>query len=216
MKTKLFIISLLVAATGLLVSCDRGLSEADLKNYINALKYYYPYSLNEEFIFENESLGQTWEALPYDDYNEGVYPYTHITICKNEVGSKCSGDRSAGIAACMIEKGKRDDIGYSKILTYLEQEGGHKNVFCEWRVSLLMSDSTFYTGFLRNTCPQDEVLSQLTDIITIPISYKQTSYSGSSIPLPEGAFARIVKGKGLTEFSLDGKTVWKRVIVELD
>ena len=94
MKTKLFIISLLVAATGLLVSCDRGLSEADLKNYINALKYYYPYSLNEEFIFENESLGQTWEALPYDDYNEGVYPYTHITICKNEVGSKCSGDRS--------------------------------------------------------------------------------------------------------------------------
>ncbi len=215
MKTKLFIINLLVMATGLLASCDSGLSEADLKNYIAALKYYYPYSLNEEFIFENESLGRAWEALPYDDYNEGVYPYTHITICKNEVGSKCSGDRSAGIAAYMIEKGKRDDIGYSEISTYLYQEGGHKNVFCEWRVSLLMSDSTFYTGFLRNTCPQDEVLSQLTDVITIPIlNFKKYKESGGDAP--QGAYARIVKGKGLTEFSVDGKTVWKRVIVELD
>lgn len=210
MKAKLFIISLIIMATGLLVSCKNGLSEAELNRYIAALKYYYPYSIDEEFLFENESLGQTWENEAYDYSREGIYPFTSIHICKTEVGSKCSGDRSAGIIACMIEKGKDENVGYSEISTYLSQEGGHKEVYCLWRVSLIMSDGVIYMGEKRSYCNQDALLSQWTDVITIPIQYKQTSYTESIISAPNDAYARIVKGKGLTEFSIDGTTTYIR------
>ena len=209
MKAKLFIISLIIMASGLLVSCDNGLSEADLNSYIAAIKHYYPYSLAETFLFENKSLGQTWEANAYDYSHEGIYPFTSIQICKRELGSKCSGDRSASIIACMIEKDRDENLGYSEISTYLSQEGGHKEVYCLWRVSLLMSDSIFYTGEIRSYCSQEEVLTQLTDVITIPIQYYH-KYGESVNDAPKDAYARIVREKGLTEFSIDGQTVWKR------
>lgn len=54
-----------------------------------------------------------------------------------------------------------------------------------------------------------EVLSILTDTILIPIQIQDTE--NERIAAPENAYARIVIGQGLTDFSTDGKTVWKRV-----
>lgn len=113
-------------SSGLLVSCDNGLSEADLNSYIAAIKHYYPYSLAETFLFENKSLGQTWEANAYDYSHEGIYPFTSIQICKRELGSKCSGDRSASIIACMIEKDRNENLGYSEISHIYLKKGGIK------------------------------------------------------------------------------------------
>lgn len=72
-----------------------------------------------------------------------------------------------------------------------------------------MSDSIFYTGEIRSYCSQEEVLTQLTDVITIPIQYYH-KYGESVNDAPKDAYARIVREKGLTEFSIDGQTVWKR------
>ena len=55
-----------------------------------------------------------------------------------------------------------------------------------------------------------EVLAQLTDTIIIPIRRQGTT--NREIVAPEGAYARIVKDHGLTDFSVDGTTVWRRVM----
>lgn len=212
MKTKLFIISLLVMATGLLASCEgEHPTEKEMKNYLSVLSTYYPYSLDDEFIFENESLGQTWEAKAYDRYNEGLYPYTHISVC-NDVGSKCRGDRSASIIAWMLGP---EAYSYSEMSSGIYHEGGTNEVSIGWNVSLQMGDSACYKGSIQSVCRTEEVLSQLTDVITVPLHFEPL-YPNMTIPSIDGAYARIVKGKGLTEFSLDGKTVWKRSVTSLD
>ena len=205
MKAKLFIISLIVMATGLLVSCERP-TEKELKNYLTILSAYYPYSANENFVFKNESTGHTWESKAYDYYKQGIYPYTHILIC-DEIGSKCKGDRYATITAWMLEKGVYNN---SEILTQIYHEGGTNEATISWYMSLQIGDSAHYEGWRSIDCPQEEVLSQLTDdTITIPL-HPEPLYPNMTIPSIEGAYARIVKGKGLTEFSIDGTTTYIR------
>lgn len=76
MKSKLFVLSLIVA-TGLFSSCKtEEPTETDWNNYVAALKHYYPYSLEDQFLFVNDSLGRTWEAQPYDDTSI-IPPYTN-------------------------------------------------------------------------------------------------------------------------------------------
>lgn len=208
MKAKLFIISLIIMATGLLVSCERP-TEKELKNYLTVLSAYYPYSANEKFVFENESTGRTWEADAYDYYNDGIYPYTHISIC-NDVFSKCGRDRSATIAAWMLEKGADSRNRVSDISTGIYYTGGeNKEGMIYWYVSLSLSDSVRYIGDARSICHIDDIYSKLTDVVTIPL-HPEPLYPNMTIPSIEGAYACIVKGKGLTEFSIDGTTTYIR------
>lgn len=196
MKSKLFVLSLIVA-TGLFNSCKtEEPTETDWNNYVAALKHYYPYSLEDQFLFVNDSLGRTWEAQPYDD-NKEEYPYTHILICKKEPGSKCSGDGTAYIYALFMNKGEApQDGGKSEITTYITHEGGSELVSINWSIVIRLGADEYYRGELRESCPASQVLSHLADTIVIPAS--------------KDSYARIVKDKGLTDFCVDGKTVWQR------
>ncbi len=209
MKTKLFIVSFVIMLSGLVTSCEgESPTETEMKNYLAVLTHYYPYSANEIFVFANENQGYSWEAEAYDYYHNGIYPYTHLSVC-NEVGAKCKGDREAVISAWMLEKGADSSNGVSEVSTMISHEGGSSEVQINWYIRLQLSDSTFYTGEFRSVCLQKAVLSQLTDVITIPILYYHSA-GEAAVGAHEGAYARIVKEKGLTEFSVDGQTVWKR------
>lgn len=209
MKTKVFLACVLMSV-GLLVSCREEPSEADMKSYIAAVSLYYPYSLDEDWVFINDRTGDKWEAYAYDFYNEGKYPYTHITICPHEVGSKCSGDKSGEIIAWMVEKGVPVTLDEpSSITTTFNNVGGQKEVGVEWHVSLRMSTGVLYSGSMSNTYPYTAVLSQLTDTLEIPLSHMRPQ-GESNQPASKGAYARIVKNQGLTEFSVDGETTWRR------
>ena len=208
MKTKVFIASLMAIVMGLMVSCKQEApTETDMKNYIEALKAYYPYSQGENVNFWNEDLERQWN-LKANACN------SHITICKNEPGSKCSGDRSATISTSFEEGGGNSNTEtMSDIGTLLEHEGGSKTVLIRWDISLHLSKEEYYQGSVSMTCPTENVLAQFTDTITIQIT-DQRSANGDMESAPRGAYAHIVKGKGLTDFSLDDQTVWKRVQVE--
>ena len=69
-----------------------------------------------------------------------------------------------------------------------------------WSLELRLEEDEYYRGGSRITCSPDEILSQLTDTIILSIDDTEN-----------GAYARIVKNQGLTDFSVDGTTVWRRV-----
>ena len=213
MKTKLFIVSLVIMVSGLVTSCEgESPTEADMKNYLAVLTHYYPYSEDETFVFRNKNTGSTWETEAYDYYHTGVYPYTHLSVC-DEVGAKCKGDREAFISAWMIEKGAESRNGVSEVSTMISHEGGSNEVHIIWYIRLHLSDSTYYSGQLfQSVSIQKEVLSQLTDVITIPIQYYH-KYGEAVDGAREGAYARVEREKGLTEFSVDGQTVWENLII---
>ena len=89
MKKFLFF-SILIGAV-MLVACDPPVvdpstkdPEKPVESELNAdtccamLMAYYPYSLNEEFIFENKELGKTWETKAHE-HKKGEYPDVHVS-----------------------------------------------------------------------------------------------------------------------------------------
>lgn len=214
MKTKLFLIGLIMAAV-CFSSCeprndgaDGKLTEKDLNNYIAALSHYYPYSINDDFIFLNESSGEKWENKPFVYDGDSVYPEAEIWLC-DEPDAFCDGDRSASISSYFIENGvSKYEYDPSHIITSINQSGS-VDVNINWSVKLSLGAYDYYTGFYMADRAPREVLAQLTDTIIIPI-LRQGTASGV-IAAPDGAYARIVKNKGITDFSTDGITIWRRV-----
>ncbi len=211
MKAKLFISNLIVIAA--ICSSCRGPrsneiepTEKDLNNYITVLSHYYPYTLNDEFVFENESLGKRWENKPFVYGMDSIFPQTEIWLCDDPYAS-CYGDRVAGIYSNFMENGlSRFESSPSEISTYIRCNG---DAYIGWHIKLSFGIYDNCSGHYSISCMPKEVLSILTDTILIPIQIQDTE--NERIAAPENAYARIVIGQGLTDFSTDGKTVWKRV-----
>lgn len=211
MKTKIILLNFITIAA-LCTSCGgRGEeiepTEKDLNNYISALSHYYPYSINDEFIFRNDSLERIWENKPFTYSGDSIYPETEIWLC-DEPGASCYGDRTAHIYADFIENGvSRYDYDPSQIGTFIAKSGSEE-VYLSWNIMLSFGAYDYYRGSYSVICMPKEVLAQLTDTIIIPIRRHGTT--NGEIDAPEGAYARIVKNQGLTDFSIDGKTIWRR------
>ena len=214
MKTKLFLIGLIMAAV-CFSSCeprndgaDGKLTEKDLNNYIAALSHYYPYTINDDFIFRNEKSGEKWENKPFVYDGDSIYPEVEIWLC-NDPKASCYGDRVAHIYSYFIENGvSRYEYAPSRVATFIA-EAGSVDMDITWDVYLSFGANDYYQGFYRVSCLPKEVLAQLTDTIIIPIQ-RQGTVSGD-IAAPDGAYARIVKDQGLSDFSTDGITIWRRV-----
>lgn len=215
MKTRIFLISLIMASV-CLFSCEHdgdgaeiAPTEKDLHNYIAALSHYYPYSINDVFIFRNESSGERWENKPFVYSGDSTYPETEIWLCDDSDAS-CYGDRTAQICSYFMEKGvSRYEYAPSGITTFIAKTGGSEDINFSWYVYLSFGAYDYYQGISTVRCMPEEVLNQLTDTIIIPIRHKGTA--SGVIAAPNGAYARIVTDKGLTDFSVDGTTVWRRV-----
>lgn len=213
MKTKIFLLSLCVAA--LCTSCgardedEIEPTEKDLKTYISVLSHYYPYSINDNFIFKNENSGESWENKPFTYSGDSIYPETEIWLC-DEPDASCYGDRTAHMTARFIENGvSRYDYDPSQIGTFIAKSGSEE-VYLSWNIMLSFGAYDYYRGSYSVICMPKEVLAQLTDTIIIPIRRQGTT--NREIVAPEGAYARIVKDHGLNDFSVDGTTVWRRVM----
>ena len=199
MKHKLFI-TISTALALLMTACDTGQpTEAEMKEYLTVLSYYYPYSLTDTFVFVNDDLGKTWEAYPYC-MDGDTYPRTRLI----RLSGKSTG-WSAYVEADMVTKDISNKEG--GILTYLNYAGGIMDM--HWDIKFVLNEDETIQGGYIITCSKDQLLSNLTDTILIPIPNQ--FIPGPPVIAPDGAYARIVKHQGLTDFSTDGKTVWKRV-----
>ena len=219
MSTKLFIVSLL-SATLLMAACQHPEEPQQQKN-VNAemclelLLPYFPYTIDEEFIYVNETTGKKWEAKAYDRRREGIYPEIrvkyHQGIEEGEI-SPSYGDWETEIHAHILEKGvewkegKRSD--QSIHVTYDASETENPSTELWWEIKIDISNDDLYEADKKVYCYPNEIPSLLTDTITFPINYQK---GASNYAAPEGSYARIVKNQGLTDFSVDGKSVWRRV-----
>jgi len=219
MRTKLFIFSLL-SATLLMTACQHPEEPQQQKNVdaemcLELLLPYYPYTIDEEFIYVNETTGRRWEAKAYDRRREGIYPETRVTnhqgIEEGEI-SPSYGDWETEIHAFMLEKGvewKEDKITTQSIeVLYDASEKKYSPATLYCMISIRLSRDEYYQGNYSIYCYPNDIPSLLTDTIFIPITYHR---GAPNIAAPEGSYARIIKNQGLAEFSVDGKTVWKRV-----
>ena len=211
MKTKIYLLSFIAFAVTF-ISCAGSTIEPtkkDLNNYIAALSHYYPYTINDDFIFRNEKSGEKWENKPFVYDGNSTYPEAEIWFCDDPMAS-CYGDRTAHMYSYFIENGvSRYEYAPSRVATFIAKSGGSVDMYLTWDVFLSLGSYDYYQGSTMVSCSPREVLAQLTDTIIIPIQ-RQSTASGD-IAAPDGAYARIVKDQGLSDFSIDGITIWQRV-----
>jgi len=216
MKTRTLILSLFATA---MVACTEKPeqpeeptypTQEELQSYRDTLLLYYPYSLDEEFVFVNEELGQTWKAKA-DDQKTGMYPIVYLQLPNLSEDCDCKGMWSIHIFAPLLEQGLSHyptDINY--IQTDITGAWMSVNVY-NWEFQTYRENGKErYQGGIyiagQNGKIDDILNTPDTIIVPIPENGKSTFVTN-----PEGAYARIVKHQGLTDFSVDGKTVWKRI-----
>jgi len=195
-------------AVFMLASCYHGATDEQLNQYVAAIQQYYPYTLNDDFVFVNDNTGEKWEGQPYDYYGKGIYPYPYSSSCK-EPGASCFGDWSARVEATLATIGIDPRLaGFGDMTTDISYCGGGPIVL--WNVKILLSVDKSLQWHCMYDCSDGDVFRILTDTVYVPYT---TTHQLLKEPItqPEGGYAQIVKGKGLTAFSIDGETIWRRV-----
>lgn len=193
------------------------LTEVNAESCLKAYLCYYPYSINENFVFVNDVLNRRWEGKAYNRKEGSAYPETYISNnnsqIENEEPSESYGNWISTIHACILEDGvssaQVEPFVISTYITYTKDAVFGKPISLAWNITLRLSDDEIYYGDMRDYCIEEEMSSMLTDTIIVPMLYQR---GNSIISLPEGSYALIIMHKGMTEFSIDGgKTSWKRV-----
>lgn len=217
MKAKFFIISLVGALT-LLASCkpvEPELKEVTPENCIEAFMPYFPYSIGEKFIFFNESLGHTIQANAYDELKDGIYPDTFI----NEKSEEAETSWNAQVQAYMFNSRiNPDSIPWThhwveRIAAYAVYDPSYAEApyRMAWSVQLRLDMKNAFIAYWDLYREKSELASLLTDTITLPVMQIISYDQSMDTTIVEGACVHIVKNKGIVDFSLDGKTYWKRV-----
>lgn len=218
MKQKLFTV-LLIILCGLFSSCEPAETPKDVNATLclNALLKYFPYTIEDDFVFVNDSTGRQWNAKPYDRFKEGIFPRTskHFSDSyEGEAPSESYGSWSCSVEAPILEIGvshtedAMSDVSMQIAYT-ADSRPANPSIAMSWDVRIRLSNEEYYSGFLFKLCFPNEVMSLLTDTLILPLEYQRTA--NGQIAAPEGSYARIVKEHGLTDFSVDGKSVWRRV-----
>ena len=206
MKNKIYFLIGIIAAI-LVTACTPVHRSKDVNadTCLEALKSYFPSPDEQEFVFVNDELGQTWVAKP-----KGVYP----DASKDEYFSITDGESyGSWYARIMAGLETKETSPQKYISTQLYGEvyyqGGEHLI--HWDIQVYLGSEKMDGGF-NLSCSESEVLPSFTDTIILPVP---PQINGKYIVEPseenKGAYARIVKYQGLTDFSTDGKTVWKRV-----
>ena len=216
MKTKIFIISL-IGALALLASCnpvEPVLKEVTPENCIKAFMPYFPYSIGEEFIFENESLGHTIQANAYDEYKDGIYPEEII----NE-GEDAETGWNAQVQAFMFNSRiNPDSIPWThhwveRIAAYAVYDPSYTEApyRMAWSVQLRLDLKNAFIAYWDLYREKSEMASLLTDTITLPVRQIISYDQSMDTTIVDGACVHIVRNEGIVDFTLDGKTFWRRV-----
>ena len=176
--------------------------KVNLKTCLKVMSAYFPYTDKENFVFVNEELGKTCEAGAFSANADDGYPNVLTLECHSPL-SKCYGDWSIYISAVFQEKEGSSNQSLNGMIRanvdYSPDTDQIESVAADWIVHISLGKEGALKIDWGFVCFPEELYSHFTDTIVLPVN------------TPEGAYARIVKNQGLTDFSVDGKTVWKRV-----
>ena len=207
MKSTKSLFLLLAIAAAWLSSCSSGPLNSDWESYRAEMLRYFPYQVKDTCVFENTDKDSSILFLPHDSY--GSFPSSDIYISNCGPFEKC-GPSEVYISALWHGT---EDKNKSYVQMILSNWGGNKMEFhCSYSI-WSRSDNEYY-GIITATYPMDEVLSYLQDTLVLPFERYYFMEDGVRTHIDissQGAYLRLVKGHGLTDFSLDGTTVWHQV-----
>ena len=209
MKTKITY-GILVFAAILMAGCAQPPRKNQALDYIEELKTYFPHTVDEKLVFVNEELGRTWETNAIAD-DKGNCPGYDLEI-NDSFGTKSYGDWVIAVGVLMGKEGQKYSVDekYSSygVLIY----GNPINFNEKWNITIRLNENENYSGSKwTEDYPIEDFYLIRTDTIVLPIGNAIGDPIKPDKELLAGSYARIVRNKGLTDFCVDGKTVWRRV-----
>ena len=210
MKTKLLFLLAMVS----LVACNPNAPEKKAVNPLScrdAIMKYFPYNIDEHFVFENDLTKERKELDAYSQDGKS-YPIVRINNAGSADSIKSHGDWEVIVNAQMIAEDNVDGemLMYEPGSIIFRVMGSTYSPKCHIGLysTLIFEYNEQYYGYMSSNIDTAKVFSFFTDTITIPL-ISQVKLNQKE--LPEGSFVHIVKNKGITDFSTDGETVWRRV-----
>lgn len=200
----LFLLLAIVAAW--LSSCSTGgPSNTDLKRYQAELLRYFPYHIGDTCVFKNTENDSSIVLRPIDKYNFGSFPYSNIFNCSST--DKCG----SGVSVDAIWN-ETDNEMRANIEMDMEHMRGGDNMAYYCVYNMWLGEEVRYSGNIMTMYPIANLLSYIPDTLVLPILQYMILTGGKTTDISsQGAYIRLVKDHGLTDFSLDGTTVWHQV-----
>ncbi len=216
MKTKIFLVNF-ICTIFLFAACtpiEPEIKEITPETCVATLLKYFPYTLDDQFIFVNDDLNHRIEAKACDNWKDGIYPRIFID---DEMGTDLNSEWNCSVHACMFNNGiNPDSIPWThywveRISAYISNIPSDNDAPIKmiWRMDFRLSLRDYFTAYKEVSCKPSKFTSILTDTISVPI---QTIVSQNmDTTIVDGACVHIVRGEGIVDFSLDNKTFWRRV-----
>lgn len=195
-----------VCCAGLFVACDREPEmpkDLTMQNMYNVAMMYYPYEEDDELTFKNETLGKTWTIVAKNIDNKSFMENKLEELRDYETTGKPVYGWIIRVSASFIEEGG----GRSVFETILSADTVRNRILLRWETGLYLDG--YNRGDTLSECKGAEAYSYFTD--TISLTMRDVKNGKERKELPQNAYLHIVKNKGISDFSLDGETVWKRV-----
>ena len=188
------------------------------KTCIDVMIKYFPYDINEHFVFVNDQTGEQ-KVCDAFNYNHGE-EYPEIGGDINDVDStKSYGDWNANITARMLAEDNPSALMYTPGYIRFDVTGSTFNSLCSIMLAseLRFCRDEYFTGWSGQRIDTAQFFSFFLDTIIIPLDQRvflqkeESGYKYAYEPLPKGACVHIVKNVGITDFSTDGVSFWRRI-----
>ena len=206
--------SLLCGALGVLaflVSCETNSidkpeqKEINRLNTLELMKKYFPYQADATYDFINDQTGNVWSITPSvnsSDLHE--FPAVESYEYKGARGLEWENTINAEFIV-----GGLGNVNPTVILFNVSTSGTGFEIHLQTKIPLSQSEA-YGTSLSQMECDSVEFYNIFTDTIIMPITKEYDARGRSSRYDMPDAYVKMVRGVGLTDFSIDGKTVYRR------
>ena len=196
-----FSILFLIPVCLLFMACHHG-DNLNKEEVLQSALEYFPYQEGDILIFYNATTGDTISMAAVSSDSEN-FLITHVDEIKGDPGWLIRVEAALTIGKLQAPNNK------SFSLVNISDSYTSEMIQMRWGTNILFSKNAVYYASLVNKCKPEDIYNHFKDTIYLPVEqiYNGKTYENAD----KNAYVNIVKSRGITDFSLDGKTIWKRV-----
>ena len=203
MKSRNLVCSVVLSLLYLLTSCnpiEPKEEKISIDECTNLVAQYFPYTKNSEIQFSSEN-GDLISMFALESKYDGSCPVV--------VTDSLLGPETFSLVYTYFYVSSDIPETQNRIYSQMFFPYNGDTATIDWMITLQWEKDVYYDVCTRKIIPLKNPYISLTDTLEFPILYR-LSKTESQYAL-NGAYVRIVRHKGLTEFCVDGETIWKRV-----
>ena len=204
--------TVVVCCAGLFVACEREPEmpkEVTIQNVLNVVKWYYPYEEGDVLTFKNESTGETWSIVAKNDGTTKFLTTNTDEIQDGEAPGHPTKGWSVRVDCDMTVDGLSEPNKHTFFATTIGADTYYSTMNMHWYTAIRLKEDELYRASIEYRDSLNQIYSYFPSTISLKV---QNVLKGTELKaVPENAYVKILKHKGLTEFSLDGQSIWQRV-----